>query len=251
MSDHWDFYGVRSEDGGRASIFVDLGLAEHAPVDGWPRLGWVFVTLRDPTPEGLCGEAEAERLGALEDALAGALDERADALFVGRLTGNGRRDFFFHTPADAPFETAAADVLERFAPYAFACGSRDDPDWSHYRRFLYPAADERLAMANRHLMEGLVERGDDLSQPRPVRHGAHFPSGPQRDAFVKRAEAAGYEVHEVLDPFADENALPFGVILVRTHPVHAQAIDALTSELLRLALAEKGEYDGWDSPVMV
>lgn len=59
MTDDWDFYAARVDDR-PASIFVDLGAAQAAPVETLPLRAHVRLFMNSPRPDG----GWEERVGA-------------------------------------------------------------------------------------------------------------------------------------------------------------------------------------------
>ena len=66
MSDNWDFYRLRV-DGDAASIFLDMGIAQTAPIEGYDLRAYIRVHMLNPREDGLSSQAEFEALIALED----------------------------------------------------------------------------------------------------------------------------------------------------------------------------------------
>jgi len=52
MSENWDFYGLQV-DGQPASIFVDLGIVQSAPIPSHPAMGYLRLIMRQPREDGL------------------------------------------------------------------------------------------------------------------------------------------------------------------------------------------------------
>lgn len=91
------------------------------------------LQLRQPSANGLPTQGEGEALNLLEDKLLAA---SAGAVYVGRLTGNGRRTWHFY--AEDP-----QHVVEIIKGVVARCGwqplvrSEPDPEWSFYRKGLF------------------------------------------------------------------------------------------------------------------
>lgn len=206
MSDHWDFYFC-DLDGHRCSIFVDLALDGAAPVRAEPCLLWVSVDLHDPGLDGLPA-ADFDELHEIEDALFDALSARLGARAVGRLTGEGSRQFFFYAakPATGALEETVRETMGRFPEQAFTSGERDDPEWRHYREFLFPSEEELVTIENQHVVEELIAHGDSLDAPRAVDHWLYFPSAAKQAEFVREATRLGFaELEDRDDDDADDD----------------------------------------------
>jgi hypothetical protein len=125
MSEDWNSYFCNVNDI-LASIFLDLGLRESAPDPTKPILLWVWVYMKHPRPVGLSDRSEFDVLCALEDKLNRALGEQFDAVFCGRITTAGRREFYFYAPRAETLETVVRGTLIQFADYEFDCDKKAD-----------------------------------------------------------------------------------------------------------------------------
>jgi hypothetical protein len=93
------------------------------------------LQLQHPTTAGLTGDAEAEGLNLLEDQLLAA---SAAVVYVGRLTGNGRRSLYFYAEDPA----RAVDAMTRVAgggAWHFGLHAEPDPQWSFYHEGIFKA----------------------------------------------------------------------------------------------------------------
>jgi len=68
MGDNWKPY-LCNVNGKIASIFVNLGLQNEAPLASKPWLLWTWVYFKTPRPDGLSESKEAPTLFNIEDAL--------------------------------------------------------------------------------------------------------------------------------------------------------------------------------------
>lgn len=250
MSDRWNFYSLHVDDQ-PASIMLDMGIAADAPVPGFPILGLVDVTMRQPRPDGLSSQEEFEALCAIGDALSAAAAQ-AGMLYVGRLTSDGRRCFYFHMKEvkrllllkdRSWFDKWAQGVMAAFPSYEFTVRSRPDPQWVTYRDVLYPDARDQQRMADRDLVEQLVKNGDHPDQPRSIDHRAYFPTPAARDAFAKAVVEQGWTIAGMHDDAGD-----FALDFVRVDAPDKMSVVSIA--LIELAGAHGGDYDGWGCEVV-
>src|SRR5690242_12681105 len=94
-SANWSYY-LCNVNSRLASIAVDLGLRSQVPVVSKPWLLWVWVYFNSPRPDGLSDNGEAPTLFEIEDSLNPRLSNTCNALFSGRITTQGRREFYFY-----------------------------------------------------------------------------------------------------------------------------------------------------------
>jgi hypothetical protein len=190
MPEQWDFYMMRV-DNKPASVFGNFGLAGEAPKQDKPWLLLVFVQLKFPNDDGLTTKEEADDLWKLEDALVSAVQQQLDAEFVGRITTDSRRDFFFYAPREQSLDVVVAGALAPLG-YSFDSDARRDPDWRFYFDTLYPSPVDWNVILNRRVIKNLIDNGDDLSQPRRVHHYVFFTSPDDRSRFIAAAARRGF-----------------------------------------------------------
>ena len=247
MSDDWDFYFARVNDA-VSSIFVDLGVRADAPMEKRPWLLWVSVDLQSPNADGLSTQAEAPVLHAIGDALDAMIAPTCGAQLVGRITGAGRREFYFYGEEPGPLDLAVSNAMKNFAPYVHECGSTLQPDWEQYLDLLYPSESNLQRMFNRRVLETLAENGDVHETPRQVDHWLEFADEAARAACRDTLIAIDFRLE---DEFVGEEAdRPHTLVVSRVDSVDSHTINGITLELARLAQEHGGRYDGWESPVV-
>lgn len=247
MSGDWDFYFARINDA-PASIFLDLGVRGDAPLEKRPWLLWVWVQLKSPKPDGLASNDEALTLNAMGEALDAAIAPTCGAQLVARVTGTGRREFYFYATEPGELQAAAASAMKGFEGYQHEFGSTFQPDWDQYFS-LFPSDTNLERMQNRRLLEVLAREGDVHTVPRKVEHWLYFANEATRavcrDALVSLSFAV--EDESVSDEEDDE--LPWQLVVSRADSVDSHTINGITIELARLAREHAGAYDGWDCSV--
>ena len=246
--DHWEIY-VTFVDDNPAVILVDVGIAQVAPLEDKPTLAWLWVHVKTPDEEGFPTEEEDMKLNEIEDALTDSL-ELGDAEYVGRITSDGRREFYFYTSDAAQFREAATAAMITAPEYEFEIDDADDADWQHYLDVLYPSAEDFQQIHNQHVISRLYDAGDSLTEPRPVDHFANFATEADRESFITAAAELGYEAASRPERTEEETEFPFAVGLIRVDSVDAETIDRITFELFELARQHDGEYEGWGSKVV-
>ncbi|HUQ12347.1 MAG TPA: DUF695 domain-containing protein [Steroidobacteraceae bacterium] len=248
MSDDWDFYFARV-DGAVSSIFVDLGVRPDVPLEKRPWLLWVFVTLRSPGAEGLSTNEEAPVLQSIGEALDANISPTCGAQMVGRITGSGRREFYFYGEEPGPLDEAVRTAMKSFAEYEQECGSALQPDWDQYVELLYPSDTNLQRMFNRRVLQELSEQGDVHETPRQVDHWLEFATEESRSSCRDTLVAIDFKVE---DEFAAEEPgeeLPYTLVVSRVDSVDSHTINGITLELTRVAAERGGRYRGWECQV--
>lgn len=246
MAEKWRPY-LCNVNGKLASIFLDLELIKLAPIDSKQWLLWIWVYMRAPRPDGLSESEEAPTLYKIEDALNASLAQEFAAIPFGRITTEGRREFYFYGEKRDGLEAAVKKVLRGFDGYQCDTGHKSDQSWSQYRDVLFPSPENFQRIGNMDVLGMLEKQGDVHSVPREVRHWVYFGSEMSRAAFRNAALGEGFAIEsEHLSPSEPH----FAIVLVQTQPVQQAAIDDTVIRLLHLAQSFGGEYDGWETQVI-
>jgi uncharacterized protein (TIGR01619 family) len=246
MTDNWKPY-ICNVNGRLASILVNLGLRNSVPISSKPWLLWVWVYSQAPRPDGLSDSKEAPTLYKIEDALTSALTRECQTILSGRITTEGRREFYFYGETKGRFSKAVTEALNGFEGYRFDVGEQEDPSWNQYLNVLYPSVENLERIANMDLLDELVKKGDVLTVPREVQHWMSFRSEQSRGLFREAVTTAGYGI---MGETLSDGEFPFGISVTRTQSIEQKVIDQTVIELLRLCHTFNGDYEGWETPVV-
>ena len=246
MTENWRSFFCYVNDS-LASIFVNLGLRNDAPILSKPWLLWIWVYFQSPRADGLPHTKEAPEIFKVEDDLTEQLSRNCGAIFAGRITTEGRREFYFYGESRIGFSETVATALADFGGYRFDTGEQEDSLWEQYLNVLYPSVEDLERIRNRDLLDVLEEKGDVLTAAREVEHWMYFPSDASRASFRKAAVTAGFRI---ASDSKVEGELPFGISIVRTQSVEQAIIDGIVIQLLRLTRKFRGEYDGWGTSLI-
>jgi len=242
----WNFYLCNVNDK-QASIYLNLALREEAPIDSMPWLLWVWVDLKTPRSDGLSRSEEAPVFYQIEDALTATISASCRAVLAGRITTDGRREFYFYGEENDGFSSAVHQALSAFEGYRFDLGSQYEADWNQYLNVLYPNPEELQRIGNRDVLDVMKREGDSPVIPREVMHWIYFKASDCRSSFRSEVEALGYRIDSENEV---QTATPYSIAVSRTQSIEQDRIDETVLELFRLAERFSGEYDGWESPVM-
>lgn len=231
-----------------ASFVIDLNAAAVAPVESHPLLLGIKVPMRIAREDGLRDARELEALGELEDQFVEALEQKVDALYVGRTVHAGDTTLYFYVPAaHRAALDGLPDVTGPAGDYAPEWWVDDDPEWNLYLDYLAPGPYEAQAIWNRRLVQTFQEGGDQLAVPRDVDHLAYFATREQADAAAEALRAAGFRTDDVAGP--DDDAL-WSLQFHRADALADGRPDAFVAEILDIVLPQGGDYDGWGAPMV-
>jgi hypothetical protein len=209
MSDDWDFYQL-TVDYKPASIMVDLGIRNDAPVATHPFMTYLRLYMPNPRDDGLSSDTDFENLSLFEGAMEDAT-RSSDHHYVGRNTSDGVRDFYFYTRDPHSLHRSITDLMARYPDYQYETDHRDDGEWDAYCNFLYPSARSMQQIWNRRLLGQLEASGDAIDQPRTINHFVYFQSAAELSVFATALERDGFTISErgKLNPDSDELAIHF------------------------------------------
>lgn len=248
MSDNWDVY-FTTINHQFVSVLLDIGIANKAPDSDRHCLLSVWVKLNSPDGHGMITDDEYESIHAIEDALTDAISSEVRALHVGCVTREGRRELYFYARSARGFQENVEQVMTSIGTHHWACDSKQDPQWEHYLKFMYPTAYDLQMMKNRQVVQLLSDEGDKLEKERLVFHWAHFTGELSRAKFIDAIRQRGFQPNHELTTETPEAPYPYCVRFERTDYVDWNSINDVTNELLKLADALEGKYEGWETSV--
>ncbi|MDF1666875.1 MAG: DUF695 domain-containing protein [Planctomycetota bacterium] len=246
--DRWDCYMTTlDEEGSAASIFVKMGLGAWAPqLERSQRLR-VIVPITKPREDGLIDDQdEVEQLWAIEEELVETLEESSDALFVGRVTTGGIRDFVFYYPEGERPEFTVQKFFGHYPQYEADINLSEDPEWEFFQDILMPDEYESLAMSIDHKVRALDEADDPLEQPRPVSILLSFEEEEARASFIEKL--ADDITHKLTEP-NDEDPRYF-IELEKTTDATPKNLGDYCLLMFKEVKDLGGDFEGWSCPAI-
>ena len=123
MTENWRSYFCNVNDS-LASMFVNLGLRNDAPILSKPWLLWVWFYFQSPRADGLSDAKEAPEIFKIEEALTLQLSRNCGAILCGRITTEGRREFYFYGETRSGFSESVATALADLEDIGLTPGNR-------------------------------------------------------------------------------------------------------------------------------
>lgn len=235
---YWDIYSA-NVDGDYSLVLVNMDLIPVAPIAGYKFMGFLGVNFLNPK-NGFYHEDELKALDAIEGQI--MLISGHDAIYAGRKTGGGTRDYYFYAKDQKIVEKILNELMKHYPEYKFIVGSELDEEWKAYTDFLYPNEMGLNEIANRPVHENLMKNGNISSETRICDHFILFNNKAAVTGFIERAKALGFHT-----------SFKTTGILRKKYDVNLQRedaptnIDSVTLQLKRLAAEFGGEYDGWET----
>jgi uncharacterized protein (TIGR01619 family) len=234
-----------------ASTFVDLGLVSLAPLIENVHLVLIKLKMNFAKLDGLSSNQEYELLIKIEDSLSKKLDLNYTIYYVGRITKNGFREFYFYVDNILNLELNLLEEMENFPEYDFTLELKKELDWDSYLNFLYPNPREMQTVENQELVYYLENKGDDLFKERMVDHWINFKTDYDRNLFLEAIFTFGFEIL-LLDYNLVENfEFPYSLNIARVDKVDIDSVNEYCLDLWELAEQFNGEYNGWGCEVQL
>lgn len=242
----WDFFQC-SVNGKPASIYLDLHLRESAPDATRPLLLIVWLDLRFPDPDHrMATDAEFDALGGIEDRLVENFESAYRCVYAGRITTDGRREFYFYSATGNQIESLALSALAPYPGYTVKAWSQPDAQWQQYLAVLYPSGSSLRWMKDKGVVEALAKAGDTPGIARAVSHSSYFASDAKRTAFIQSIENAGFRIGKLLDNRKAGDSHPFGVEYQLVQTPTLAVMSETTALLSKLSEKNAGQYEGWE-----
>lgn len=243
----WDFY-LTNVDNKLSSIAVDLGLKSVAPILDKQNVVWISLKMNNPREDGLSSNEEFENLGNIENQIVNSIVKNHDAIFVGRLTSDNHRDFYFYFGETKNYEKTVSEVMQNFSDYKYEIGTKVDKEWDGYLNFLFPQPEQYQRIQNRKVVDNLVKNGDKLEKKREVMHWIYFTNENDRDNFIQKIASENFKVEEK-NKVKENKEFSYNLRISRIEKVDYENIDDFTIHLWKLANENNGDYDGWETSV--
>lgn len=243
----WDFYFSNVDDI-IGSFYVDLGLTKVAPLTDKPNLVWVSVNMNNPREDGLSSNEEFDTLSAIEDRLQEFIISKHNSTYAGRLTTDGRRDFYFYMGDTTLYDKTISESIVAFPTYTFDFGIKEDSQWKQYFNFMYPNPRQFQSIQNRRAVDNLEKNGDRLTKSRAVDHWIYFKTDSDRTNFLKKIGHLKFNIvsGDEKTSFGD---FPYKLHISRIDNVDLDSVDDYVLDLWEFANECNGDYDGWETSV--
>jgi len=229
----------------RAFITFDESYAREAPKDARSVLVKVRAVIKKPNASGMPTDQEFPELRALDANLETSFNSNGGR-FVGNVTVNGRRYFYYYVSCT---ENDAAELIQRTSRetgYDLAYVYEEDSAKQGYFNDLYPTPDDWQMIKDLQVLDVLRERGDATQKPREISHWAYFADPEQARRFADWAKANNYNVGDI-EPL--ETSGKTTVRLSHVGTVVLEDITRHTIGLNRKARELNGDYDGWETSI--
>lgn len=243
VKEHWDYYFCNNKKGVNEITALNLALNEIAPIKNKPNHAGVTIRANDLHTDSHSIQKEWKTVSKIAYALANKVKADNNSIVIARQAVTENNTIHLYCSDTDILKDSVSSVMSEFADYQFEIDFIEDKDWKVYSE-LYPSERQFQSMGNRQVILQLLEKGDDLSEPREVEHTIFFKTKADRKRFLNKIQKKGFSVN---DKFTEDSIKghPFGLLISRVDKVDFKSVDEYVLELWKLAKQCKGFYDGW------
>jgi uncharacterized protein (TIGR01619 family) len=239
----WENY-VLSVDGKPVSINVDLGFGATAPIKKRSYVIIVRTKIINPDTRGMPFPEEDSTLLQMEESLISTLSNATGAVFTGRFTQRGIREFYFYAPDTIGYDIAVNQAMKQSPQYAWLSKGKRDAEWENYFTVLYPTAMELLKIKSNRKIELIKKAGQLESKALPVAHTILFSDANGREKFLRNIPFQGFEILS-MPSMVDFNSGKYILVLKRIADINKGWIDQFIIPLAKAAQMNGGKYLEW------
>ena len=238
-------YYITTSDESSVKTELEMDYLDGAPQQERPWLLWAFLKMNDVDDNGFPTEDELQKISGVVDELKETLSNEIDAISVGQKYEDGWLELYFYAPSAKKFQSIVAKVLG--SNFITDTGSTKDAKWEHYLYTLYPSALMLQQVQSRHIIDDLLDAGDDLSIVREVEHYMGFLTESQAKRVGEELYLHGFKEKELKYNSSEE----YGNTLIMTqeHAIDRELLEELAFLLITTAEKEHGIYAGWSTGV--
>jgi uncharacterized protein (TIGR01619 family) len=249
VSENWDNY-IISVNQHPVSIVVNLALKEKAPMKERPFVLILRTKYGSYDSSGFPAQAIIDVMDSIEYELESTLKTNLGAIYAGRFTQRGLREFYFYSLDTVQYLRICANIMSKFSSFPWLCKAVADKSWSNYFEVLYPSPNELEKIENRRMIDALKKKGDELKKPRKIEHLFYFRTVAARQAFLKAMDLPGFTIDEIPVERTELGDYGFRLVLSRSDIPEQPDIDRISVYFRELSTKNNGHYEGWQTYVI-
>ena len=254
--DNWETYLVKKEKG-LMSISVNMDLNVAKP--NYKNLLIVGTNTRKCFNNGYPNQDGLEDLYAFSDSVANIIEKVTKSRLAGIITYQcAGLDIFYVKDTLNLREKLGETINKNFGHTKNYTLIERDKNWDYYHNSLYPKDLSEDFFINQDFLRQLVEEGNELAEPRELKHWIYFYNPKKRVKFINEIKNLDFTIDSVnykkdkkfIDVqnsfyYSRVKSYPFEVKISRKDSIDPSSISKLTFMLKSLAKSLNGKYDGW------
>ncbi len=245
----WDTYVTSLNGRTPVSVLVNLALVQKNVQRARPFAIILRTKIHFPDALGQPGQEEMGELDSMENHLEKGLRDHVGAVYAGRFTQRGLREFYFYGLDTLDYLRPVREAMAEHPGYDWLCQARYDKDWTNYQQVLYPSPRDLERIQDLRLVERLRKKGDPLREARPVEHFLFFKTRSDREGFLRDPVMGGFQILEMPDD-PGKGDHPYLLHVSRKDVPDRVFIDKVILPLWDAAVKRGGRYDGWEADAL-
>ena len=242
--DDWESYLVE-KDKGLITISVNMKYEYARP--NYKHLLVVGTHTTKCLKNGYPTEKGLEKMYTFSDSIANIVDGLTKNRLVGIMTYQcSGLDVFYVKDTTNLRKAITTQFDTNFENSKTYLKIEQDKKWRYYHDSLYPKDDSEEFFINHELLTGLVYNGDNLTEPRNIRHWFYFNKEKKRQKFIDKIRTLDFTI-DSLNYRKKRYYYRYELQVSRKDSIHPKAISKLTKTLTGFANLLYAEYDGWSA----
>lgn len=245
--DDWENYLVQKEKGLMA-ISVNMRYEYARP--NYKHLLVVGTHTTKCLKNGYPTEKGLENIYTFSDSIANIIDGLTKNRLVGIITYQcSGFDVFYVKDTTNIREIIVRQINTNFNSSKTYLQIEQDKKWKYYHTSLYPKDDTQEFFINHELLTEFIYQGDNLIQPRNIRHWFYFNREKKRQKFISKIRTLDFTIDSV-NYKKKRDYYRYELQISRKDSIHPKSISKLTKTLTGFANLLYAEYDGWSAELV-
>lgn len=237
----WENYVTAIKDK-PVSINVDLGIKPFVPLKDLPYVMIVRLKLQHPNDLGMPSEEEVLTLNEMEEKLVDVLSRGQGALYVGRFTQRGIREFYFYTGDTIGYQKAMNTALISFQEYQWLAQCKNDEAWQNYLTVLYPAEFDKMLIDSRRQLN-LFLQNNAVGIKKSVSYFFEFPDDASCRKFLQTPGCLKYTVIQYTRKTGNKG---ISMVFSAIESIDRKWLEQTMPVLFSASKKQGGLYKGWE-----
>jgi hypothetical protein len=237
----WENYVTSIRDK-PVSVNVDLGIRPFVPLIDLPFVIVVRLKLQQTNDAGMPVQEEVVILNDLEEKLTDQLSRGQGALYVGRFTQRGIREYYFYTSDTLGYQPTLVSVFASFPSYQWLAQSKKDEAWQNYLNVLYPSELDKMLIESRRQLSAFLK--DNASIPKKtVSYFFEFPDDASCKLFLQTNGFSKYTVNQYTRKLGGKG---ISMMFSSIESIDRKWVETTMPVLFSESKKHGGLYKGWE-----
>lgn len=224
------------------SINVDLGIKPFVPLKDLPYVMIVRLKLQQSNDVGMPSDEEVLTLNEVEEKLVEMLSRGQGALYVGRFTQRGIREFYFYTADTIGYQQAMNTAMISFQDYQWLAQCKRDEAWQNYLTVLYPADFDKMLIDSRRQLNLFLQH-NAAGVKKNVSYFFEFPDDASCRKFLQTPGCSKYTVNQYTRKTGNKG---ISMVFSAIESIDRKWLEQTMPVLFSASKKEGGLYKGWE-----